>query len=163
MCKASIFKIVRLAAAWIFFWWGHKKTQKKHFFHKTLISQNLLKEANIQARSMWKLTSRAFRKCGTYWACHVFNGSYRPSKMDESEKTGPSPKISGVQKKRHGHNFENYGSKLNQRWNNHVGPTLIQWRRSELKIVAVSFFLTPILGANKIGNLSGLWKPITMV
>ena len=100
MWKASIFKIVRLAAAWIFFWWGHKKTQKNHFFHKTLISQNLLKEANIQARSMWKLTSRAFRKCGTYWACHVFNGSYRPSKMDESEKTGPSPKISGVQKKK---------------------------------------------------------------
>ena len=140
MCKASIFKIVRLAAAWIFFWWGHKKSQKNDFFHKTLISQNLLKEANIQARSMWKLTSRAFRKCGTYWACHVFNGSYRPSKMDESEKTDPSPKISGVQKKRHGHNFENYGSKLNQRWNNHVGPTLIQFRSPKLKIVAVSFF-----------------------
>ena len=99
MCKASIFKIVRLAAAWIFFWWGHKKSQKNDFFHKTLISQNLLKEANIQARSMWKLTSWRFRKCGTYWACHVFNWSYRPSKMDESEKTGPSPKISGVKKK----------------------------------------------------------------
>ena len=27
------------------------------------------------------------------------NFSYRPSKMDESEKTGPSPKISGVKKK----------------------------------------------------------------
>ena len=100
MCKASIFKIVWLAATWIFFWGGNEKMQKNDFFHKTLISQNLLKEANIQARSMWKLTSRAFRKCGTYWACHVFNGSYRPSKMDESEKTGPSPKISGVKKKK---------------------------------------------------------------
>ena len=141
MWKASIFKIVRLAATWIFFWCGNEKMRKKNnFFQRTLISRNLLKEANIQARSMWKLTSWRFRKCGTYWACHVFNGSYRPSKMDESEKTGPSPKISGVQKKRHGHNFENYGSKLNQRWNNHVGPTLIQFRSPKLKIVAVSFF-----------------------
>ena len=99
MWKASIFKIVRLAATWIFLGGGNEKMQKNDFFHKTLISQNLLKEANIQARSMWKLTSRAFRKCGTNWACHVFNGSYRPSKMDESEKTGPSPRIRGVQKK----------------------------------------------------------------
>ena len=99
MWKASIFKIVRLAATWIFLGGGNEKMQKNNFFHKTLISQNLLKEANIQARSMWKLTSRAFRKCGTYWACHVFNGSYRPSKMDESEKTGPSPKIRGFKKK----------------------------------------------------------------
>ena len=100
MWKASIFKIVRLAATWIFLGGGNEKMQKNDFFHKTLISQNLLKEANIQAWSMWKLTSWRFRKCGTYWACHVFNGSYRPSKMDESEKTGPSPKISGVQKKK---------------------------------------------------------------
>ena len=140
MWKASIFKIVRLAATWIFLGGGNEKMQKNDFFHKTLISQNLLKEANIQARSMWKLTSRAFRKCGTYWACHVFNGSYRPSKMDESEKNGPSPKISGVQKKRHGHNFEFWAPPLNQRGTNRVGPTLIQWQRSKLIIVAVSFF-----------------------
>jgi hypothetical protein len=80
------------------FKWGHEKSQKNDFSQRTLISQNLLKEANIQARSMWNLTSWRFRKCGTYWACHVFNGSYRPSKMDESEKNGPSPKISGVKK-----------------------------------------------------------------
>ena len=36
-----------------FFLVGTQKIEeKKHFFHKTLISQNLLKEANIQARSM---------------------------------------------------------------------------------------------------------------
>ena len=50
---------------------------KINFFHKTLIPRNLLKETNIQARSMLNL------KCGTYWACEVLNGSYRPSKMDE--------------------------------------------------------------------------------
>ena len=161
MCKASIFKIVRLAAAWIFFWWGHKKSQKKHFFHKTLISQNLLKEANIQARSMWKLTSRAFRKCGTYWACHVFNGSYRPSKMDESEKTDPSPKISGVKKKRHGHNFEFSDPPLNQRLGNPLFSALIQRRLWKLKIVAVSFFATPHFAVEKNWKMNELWQPIT--
>ena len=35
-----------------FFLGGNEKMQKNEFFHKTLISQNLLKEANIQARSM---------------------------------------------------------------------------------------------------------------
>ena len=34
-----------------------------------------------------------------YWACEVLNGSYRSSKMDESEKTGSSTKIRGVKKK----------------------------------------------------------------
>ena len=96
MGKASKFNIGRMKIVWIFFWCGHEKMLKIDFFHKTLIPRNLLKEKNIRARSMWNLTSWRFRKCGTYWACEVLNGSYRPSKMDESEKTGPSPKIRGV-------------------------------------------------------------------
>ena len=99
MGKSSNFNIVRSAATWNFFRCGHEKMLKTDVFHKTLIPRNLLKEKNIQDRAMWKLTSRAFRKCGTYWACEVLNGSYRPSKMDESEKTGPSTKIRGVTKK----------------------------------------------------------------
>ena len=140
MWKASIFKIVRLAATWIFLGGGNEKMQKNDFFHKTLISQNLLKEANIQARSMWKLTSRAFRKCGTYWACHVFNGSYRPSKMDESEKTDPSPKISGVQKKRHGHNFEFWGLKRIGSLANWVVYSCYSFQNVIFKIGWVLFF-----------------------
>ena len=89
---------------------------------------------------MRKLTSRAFRKCVTYWACEVLNGSYRPSKTDESEKTGPSSKLRGVTKKRHGHNFQFWALSRNQRGTNHIGPTLIPWQSSKLKIVAVSFF-----------------------
>ena len=90
---------------------------------------------------MWKLTSWAFRKCGTFWACEVLNGSYRPSKMDDSEKTAPSTKIRGVKKKRHGHNFEFWALPRNQRGTNHVGPMLIPCQGSKLNIVAVSIFL----------------------
>ena len=89
---------------------------------------------------MRKLTFRAFRKCVTYWACEVLNGSYRPSKTDESEKTGPSSKLRGVTKKRHGHNFQFWALSRNQRGTNHIGPTLIPWQTSKLKIAAVSFF-----------------------
>ena len=140
MWKASIFKIVRLAATWKFFRCGHEKMLKTDVFHKTLISRNLLKEAHIQARSMWKLTSRAFRKCGTYWAYQVLNGSYCWSKSDNCEILAPLAKIRGVAKKRHGHNFEFWALPLNQRGTNHVGPTLIQFQAPKIEIVAVSFF-----------------------
>ena len=99
MGKASNFNIGRIKIVWIFCRCGNEKMLKIDFFHKTLIPRNLLKEKNIRARSMWNPTSWRFRKCGTYWACEVLNGSYRPSKMDESEKTGPSSKIRGVTKK----------------------------------------------------------------
>ena len=162
MWKASILKIVRLAAAWIFFGWGHEKSQKNDFFHKTLISQNLLKEANIQARSMWKLTSRAFRKCGTYWACHVFNGSYRPSKMDESEKTGPSPQIRGVKKKTRTHFFifcfETNSTSSQPRLKTRLFVSdLKNWNRISV------FFLAPPLQRIFSSIFTRLWQPITLV
>ena len=46
-----------------------------------------------------------------------------------------------VKKKRHGHNFEFWAPKLNQRGTNMVVSTLIQFRAVIFKIVAVSFFL----------------------
>ena len=130
---------------------------------KSAKNRNLLKEKNIQDRSMWNLTSWRFRKCRTYWACELLNGSYRPSKMDESEKTGPSPKIRGVKKKRHGHNFEFWALPRNQRGTNHIEPTLIPWQSSKLKIVAVSFFLTPPFLRIFSSIFTWLWQPITLV
>ena len=80
--------------------------QKLAFFASFASPRKFCEEKFYQDRTMRKLTSRAFRKCVTYWACEVLNGSYRPSKTDESEKTGPSSKLRGVTKKRHGHNFQ---------------------------------------------------------
>ena len=50
------------------------------------------------------------------------------------------PQSGGVQKKRHGHNFPDFGSILNQRGQKWVTLTLIQYGAEILKIVAVSFF-----------------------
>ena len=96
-------------------------------------------ETHIQGTTM-KLTSWGFRKCGSFCASEFLNGSYRCSKLTDCEILGPLPKIRGLTEKRHGHNNEFWALPLNQRGTNHVGPTLIQWQRSKLNIVAVSFF-----------------------
>ena len=53
----------------------------------------------FQDRTMWNLSSRGFRKCGTFGSCELFNGSYCCSKSTDFEIFGPSPKIRGVKKK----------------------------------------------------------------
>ena len=58
--------------------------------------------------------------------------------------------IGGVKKKRHGHNFPDFGSILNQRGKKWVTLTLIQYGAEILKIVAVSFFLTPTIFEDKL-------------
>ena len=153
MGKSSNFNIVRSAGTWNCFRCGHEKMLKTDVFHKTLIPRNLLKEKNIQDRTMWKRTSWRFRKCGTYWACEVLNGSYMPSKMDESQKTGPSPKLRGVQKKKTRPQYR-------------VGSMLIQFQAPKLDIVAVFnasfpwnvfFNFDPTLTANNSG-----FKPLNL-
>ena len=142
MGKSSNFNIVRIKIVWIFFRCGHGKKLKTAFFHKTLIPRNLLKEKNIQDRTMWKRTSWRFQKCGTYWACQLLNGSYCCSKSKDCEILAPLAKIRSRKKKNHGRNFQFWALPLNQRGTNHDGPTLIQWQRSKLKITAVVFFFT---------------------
>ena len=165
MGKASKFNIGRMKIVWIFFWCGHEKMLKIDFFHKTPIPRNLLKEKNIRARSMWNLTSWRFRKCRTYWACELLNESYWPSKMEESEKIGPSSKIRGVTKKRHGHNFEFWGLKRIAYRPNHVRRPCYSFQTSKLDIVAVSFFFNAsyFRGRTSFFGLVHLWRPITPV
>ena len=47
---------------------------------------------------MRKLTSRRFRKCGSFWASEFLNGSYRCSKLTDCEILGPLPKIQHCKK-----------------------------------------------------------------
>ncbi len=57
-----------------------------------------------------------------------------------SAKVEVSPKLGGVKKKRHGHNFDFSESPLNQRGPHMWGPTLIPCQAPKIKIVAVYFF-----------------------
>ena len=116
------------------FWSSLLKTMKTRQT-KTYITQNFELVWPIQGRTMWKLTSWGFRKCGSFRDLEVLNHSYRLSKSGQIQK-----KKIGVTKKRHGHNNEFETLIRNQRVPIRGGYTLIQWQRSKLIIVAVSFF-----------------------
>ena len=149
MGKASNFNIVGSAGTWNFFPCGHEKMLKIIIFHKTLIPRYLLTEKN-QDRTMKKLTSRAFRKCGTYWASKFFNGSYCCSKSEDCEILAPLAKIRGVTKKRHGHNNEFWGLKRIAGPPNHVRRPCYSFQDPQINIVAVSFFCDASFPAKKI-------------
>ena len=60
-----------------------KKCKKTHFFTFGQISGDFELVWPIQGRTMWKLTSWGFRKCGSFWDLEVLNQSYRPSKLTQ--------------------------------------------------------------------------------
>ena len=87
MGRPSTIKIVRLAAIWKFFRGGHEKFQKTAFFAKNPSPRYFLMGKFFQDRTMSKLSSRGFRKCGTFWAYDLFNGSYCCSKSAQGSKS----------------------------------------------------------------------------
>ena len=58
-----------------------------------------------------------------------------------SAKVEVSPKLGGVKKKRHGHNFDFSGLKRIGWVTNRVDQTCYSFQARKIKIVAVSFFL----------------------
>ena len=115
MGRPSSIKIVRLAAIWNFFGGGHEKLQKTAFFAKIPSPQHFCEGKFFQDRTMWKLSSRAFRKCGTFWACELFNGSYCWSKSDHVGKSRSVPEIRRCQKKKTRPQFWFFGPETNSR------------------------------------------------
>ena len=89
--------------------------QKTAFFDKNPSPQYFLMGKFFKDRTMSKLSSRGFRKCGTFWAYDLFNGSYCCSKSAQGSKSVFVPKNKRCKKKRQGHNFEFSDPRLNQR------------------------------------------------
>ena len=139
MGRPSTIKIVRLAAIWNFFRGGNGKLQKTAFFAKNPSPRYFLMGKFFQDRTMRKLRSRGFRKCGTFGSCELFNGSYCCSKSTDFEIFGPSPKIRGV-KKKNCHNFEFSGTKRISALVNPMSYVGYSFQARKIKIVAVSFF-----------------------
>ena len=63
-----------------------KKCQKMFFFAFGQITRVFELVWPIQARTMWKLTSWGFRKCGSFRDLEVLNHSYRLSKSGQIQK-----------------------------------------------------------------------------
>ena len=78
-----------------------------------------------------------------------------------SAKVEVSPKLSGVQKKRHGHNFDFSGLKRMGWVTNRVDQTCYSFHVWKIKIVAVSFFWTPHFAFKKNWKITRLLQPIS--
>ena len=140
MGRPSRIKIVRLAAIWNFFRSGHEKLQKTAFFAKIPSPQYFCVGKFFRDRTMRKLSSRGFRKCGTFGSCELFNGSYCCSKSTDFEIFGLSPKIRGVKKKKNCHNFEFLGTKRISAVVHPMNYLGYSFQARKIKIVAVLFF-----------------------
>ncbi len=119
--------------------------QKTAFFAKIPSPRHFCEGKFFRDRTMRKLSSRGFRKCGTFGSSELFNGSYWCSKSTDFEIFGLSPKIRGVTKKRHGHNFEISGTKRIAGLVHPMSYLGYSFQARKIKIVAVSFFCDFIL------------------
>ena len=140
MSKVRSVKIVRAAASDMNWGGGNENSQNFAFFCILSISRNFDVASYIWGGTMWKLTSWGFRKCGTFWCLELLKRSYRRSESDDSEIFDLSPKISGVKKKSHGHNFEFWLLIWIGPGKYHVRPMFYSYGGLKLKIVAVGFF-----------------------
>ena len=111
--------------------WKTRKT-------KTWITQNFQILYHIQGITMWKSTSSAFQKCGTFCVYDFLKGSYWLSKFSNISIFSRSKK--NVTKKRHGHNFDFSGLKRIAKVTHMVDQTCYSFQTRKLKIVAVLFF-----------------------
>ena len=141
MSKVRSVKIVRAAASYMNWGGGNENSLNFAFFGILSISRNFDVASYIWGGTMWKLTSWGFRKCGTFWCLELLKRSYRRSESDDSEIFDLSPKISGVKKKSHGHNFEFWLLIWIGPEKYHVRPMFYSYGGLKLKIVAVGFFL----------------------
>ena len=126
--------------------------QKRRILALYQITWDFDMEHHIQGTTMWSLTSRRFRKCGSFWASEFLNGSYRCSKLTDCEILGPLQKIRGVPKKRHGHNNEFWGLKRIAGPPHHVRRPCYSFQTPKLNIVAVSFFWNASFPAKKFSQ-----------
>ena len=72
----------------IFFERDTEKCKKRVFSAFRQITWDFDIETHIQGTTMRKLTSRRFRKCGSFWTSEFRNGSYRCSKLTDCQIFG---------------------------------------------------------------------------
>jgi len=130
---------------------------------KTWITQNFELVWPIQGRTMWKLTSWGFRKCGSFRDLEVLNQSYRLSKSSQISKKKNSE--NGCHKKKTRAQFLIKSlfllrevSKLD------LKTSLRRNKDLKKKLCACYFFLTSLIFRDEstFAALFRLWAAITM-
>ena len=125
-----------------FFWRVSRKNAKTgNFLHLVKLSEILLLHhiSRVPPCESWRPDGS--ENVGLIGFLSFWTGVIAAQSRKKVKFSGTLAKISGVTKKRHGHNFQNFGSISNQREGNPLHSTLIRYGAEISKIVAVSFFL----------------------
>ena len=146
----------------IFFERDTEKCKKRFFLAFWQITWDFDIETHIQGTTMWSLTSRAFRKCGSFWASEFLNGSYRCSKFTDCEILGPLQKIRRC-KKIPRPQFCDLGRDIESACNQTCLTHVDSISRPKTQNYGRGIFLHRLLRSFFPLNLTWFWQPITMV
>ena len=115
-------------------------SEKWNFFVKRSVPENFGRENFSGQVPTESLRTQDSENVYERWVQQIFDPVSVGRSWMSAKKWGPLAKLWSVTKNKHGHNFQNFGSKLNQRGLIDYEPTLIQFGSDILKIVAVLIF-----------------------
>ena len=140
MWKVGGTKLERTRDSYIFVMCVHWNSQKVIFWVKRSVPKNFQREIFLGLVSTESLRTQDSENVYERWVQQIFDHVLVARSWVSATKWGPLAKLLAVAKNKHGHNFQNIGSKLNQRGLIDYEPTLIQFGSDILKIVAVLVF-----------------------
>ena len=114
--------------------------EKRNFFVNSSVPKNFQRENFLGQVPTESLGTQDSENVYERWVQQIFDPVLVARSWVSATKWGPLAKLWAVKKNKHGHNFQNIGSKLNQRGLRDYEPTLIRFGSDILKIVAVFIF-----------------------
>jgi len=122
-----------------------KISEKWNFFVKRSVPENFGRENFSGQVPTESLGTQDSENVYERWVQQMFVPVLVARSWVSATKWGPLAKLCGVKKNKHGHNFRDIGSKMNQRWVIDYDPMVIRFGSDIFKIVAVFFFFDTAL------------------
>ena len=104
-----------------------KKCKNWHFLLLLLLLENFVKKNFIRIGPCERARTQLSEYVWHMGVRMIIGQVITAQSQDMAAKVSSSPKLWGVEKKRHGHNFQNFGSTSNQRGTIWVSSTLIRF------------------------------------
>ena len=117
-------------------------SKKRNFFVNRSIPENFQWENFLGQVPTESLRTQDSENVYEKWIQQIFDPVLVARSWVSATKWGPLAKLWTVKKNKHGHNFQDIGSKMNQRLVIVYDPTLIRFGSNILKIVAYLLFWT---------------------
>ena len=122
-----------------------KNCKKRVFFAFRQITWDFDIETHIQGTTMLKLTSRRFRKCGSFWAYDDFCASYYRSKSAHDGKSESVTIIMRCPKKKTRQQFWVLSAAIESAWNQPCWANAVSMARPKTQNCGRVFFFWRLL------------------